>query len=344
MNTKVYNIENKNEFDIAVKEVSQIIKNGGIAVVPTETVYGLAADGMNEKAVAKIFKAKGRPADNPLIFHISNYEMLNDIAAEIPEKAKKLTEKFWPGPLTIILPKKPNVPHISTGGLESAAVRMPSHPFTAELIKACKTALTAPSANLSGKPSPTKFSHCFDDMNGRVDAIVDGGSCKVGLESTVISFLEETPILLRPGAVTPAQISEVIGEIKIAEAVLKELPGNEKTLSPGLKYKHYSPNADVFVVKGSFEKYKDYVENVNKKGVYGLVFDGEGEKLSIPCFEYGENHGGDLQAHKLFSALRKLDKMGAETVYARCPDTDGIGLAVYNRLIRAAAFQIIDLE
>ena len=270
--------------------------------------------------------------------------MIYDIAEKVPEKVKKLTDKFWPGPLTVILPKKSHVPHISTGGLESAAIRMPSHPFTSELIKECKTPLTAPSANLSGKPSPTEFIHCYDDMNGRVDAIVDGGACKVGLESTVISFLDEVPVLLRPGAVTPKQVEEVIGKIKVAEAVLKELPGNEKTLSPGLKYKHYSPNADVFVVKGSFEKYKNYVESIEKNNVFGLVFDGEAEKLSIPCFEYGENHGGELQAHRLFNGLRELDKMGATTIYARCPDTEGIGLAVYNRLIRAAAFQIIDLE
>ena len=344
MNTKVYTLENENNFNNAVNEVSELIKSGGIAVVPTETVYGLAADGMNEKAVAKIFAAKGRPSDNPLIFHIADFDMIYDIASEIPEKAKKLTNKFWPGPLTVILPKKSHVPHISTGGLESAAIRMPSHPFTRELIRKCGAALTAPSANLSGKPSPTEFSHCYDDMNGRVDAIVDGGSCKVGLESTVISFLEETPVLLRPGAVTPAQIEEVIGEIKVAEAVLKELPGNEKTLSPGLKYKHYSPNADVFIVKGSFENYKKFVENIGKERVFGLVFDGEGERLSIPCFEYGDNQGGELQAHRLFNGLRELDKMGAKIVYARCPAADGIGLAVYNRLIRAAAFQIIDLE
>ena len=343
-NTRIYKTDKKEEFEKAVKEVAKILKNGGNAIIPTETVYGLAADGMNEEAVKSIFEAKGRPGDNPLIFHVCDYKMVEELAEIIPNNAKKLMNKFWPGPLTVILPKKENVPKCASGGLNSVAVRMPSHPFAAAVIKESGKALTAPSANISGKPSPTDITHCIDDMNGKVDAIVDGGSCKVGVESTVISFLGEIPVLLRPGAVTPKEIEEEIGKIEIAKAITEEVNTGEKVLSPGMKYKHYSPAAEVYIIKGSFEAYKEYVESLKGDGIYGLVFDGEKEKLIIPALEYGEKDGAEHQAHELFCCLREFDKIGAKTVYARCPEMNGVGLAVYNRLIRAAAFKIIDLE
>lgn len=343
-NTKIYRTDTKENFEKAVDEVSDILKNGGLAIIPTETVYGLAADGMNEKAVKGIFEAKGRPGDNPLIFHVCDFEMVNELAETIPPKAKKLMDKFWPGPLTVILPKKEPVPKCATGGLDSVAVRMPSHPFAEAVIKKTGKALTAPSANVSGKPSPTDIVHCVDDMNGKVDAIVDGGSCQVGVESTVISFLGEIPMLLRPGAVTPEEIEKEIGKIELAKAITEEVKAGEKVLSPGMKYKHYSPSAEVYIVKGSFEAYKKYVEGLKGEGIYGLVFDGEKEKLGIPALEYGGEKGAELQAHKLFYCLREFDKINAKTVYARCPKMEGVGLAVYNRLVRAAAFKIINLE
>ncbi|MEG1965669.1 MAG: L-threonylcarbamoyladenylate synthase, partial [Oscillospiraceae bacterium] len=258
INTRLYTLdEAKNENTI--NEIAKILQEGGLAVIPTETVYGLAADGLNSQAVEKIFKAKGRPQDNPLIMHISNFEMIYEIASVVPETAIKLASKFWPGPFTMILPKKDIVPQVTSGGLNSVAIRMPSHPIARKIIEAARTPLAAPSANISGKPSPTSFSHCVEDMIGKVDAIIDGGDCDFGVESTVVSLLGDVPVLLRPGAITPEQIRDVIGKLDIAQAVTDKLENDEKVLSPGMKYKHYSPNAKVFIVKGSFEKFKNFI-------------------------------------------------------------------------------------
>ncbi|MEG3006698.1 MAG: L-threonylcarbamoyladenylate synthase [Oscillospiraceae bacterium] len=343
INTRLYTLdEAKNENTI--KEIAKILQEGGLAVIPTETVYGLAADGLNSQAVEKIFKAKGRPQDNPLIMHISNFEMIYEIASVVPETAIKLASKFWPGPFTMILPKKDIVPQVTSGGLNSVAIRMPSHPIARKIIEAARTPLAAPSANISGKPSPTSFSHCVEDMKGKADAIIDGGDCDFGVESTVVSLLGDVPVLLRPGAITPEQIRDVIGKLDIAQAVTDKLENDEKVLSPGMKYKHYSPNAKVFIVKGSFEKYKNFIENLNEDGIYGLVFTGESSRLAVNSLEYGDEKSSLEQAHNLFFKLRELDEKNARIVYARLPLQDGVGLAVYNRLIRAAAFEIIDLE
>lgn len=326
----------------STRQVGEILLSGGIVGIPTETVYGLAANAFDGAAVAKIFKAKGRPQDNPLIVHICDISQLDGVVSEIPENALLLAEKFWPGPLSVIMPKGDKIPDEVSCGLDTVAVRMPSHPAAAAIIKAAGVPLAAPSANLSGSPSPTTAQHVIDDMWGRADAIVDGGSCDVGVESTVVSLVGEKPRLLRPGGISLEQLESVLGEVEVDSAVLSELQENTKAASPGMKYKHYSPKARVIIVKGSFDNYRRFVSG--KKNCAALCFDGEGEKLSIPFIEIGREHDSSAQAHLLFEALRKLDDMGVETAYARCPDTDGVGLAVINRLLRAAAFTVLDVD
>ncbi len=325
-----------------VCEVGSILRNGGIVGIPTETVYGLAANAFDGRAVAKIFKAKGRPQDNPLIVHICDISQLEGVVSEIPDVALKLAENFWPGPLSIIMPKGENIPDEVSCGLDTVAVRIPSHPAARDIIKAAGVPLAAPSANLSGSPSPTTAKHVIDDMWGRADAILDGGSCDVGVESTVVTLVGEKPKLLRPGGISLEQLESVLGKVEVDSAVLSELQENAKAASPGMKYKHYSPKARVIIVKGSFENYRRFVSG--KKNCAALCFNGEGEKLSIPFIEIGREHDSSAQAHLLFEALRSLDDMGVETAYARCPDTDGVGLAVINRLLRAAAFTVIDVD
>ncbi len=326
----------------STRQVGEILRNGGIVGIPTETVYGLAANAFDGAAVAKIFKAKGRPQDNPLIVHICDISQLGEIVSSIPQGALALAEKFWPGPLSIIMPKGDRTPDEVSCGLDTVAVRMPSHPAAAAIIKAAGVPLAAPSANLSGSPSPTTAQHVVDDMWGRADAIVDGGSCDVGVESTVISLVGEKPRLLRPGGISLEQLESVLGEVEVDSAVLSELQENAKAASPGMKYKHYSPKARVIIVKGSFDNYRRFVSG--KKNSAALCFDGEGEKLDIPYIEIGREHDSSAQAHLLFEALRRLDDMGVQTAYARCPDTDGVGLAVINRLLRAAAFTVLDVD
>ena len=326
----------------SLSEIGGILRDGGIVGIPTETVYGLAANAFDGSAVAKIFKAKGRPQDNPLIVHISDISQLGTVVSEIPDSAYALAEKYWPGPLSIIMPKGERIPDEVSCGLETVAVRMPLHPAAREIISAAGVPLAAPSANLSGSPSPTTAQHVIDDMWGRADAIVDGGMCDVGVESTVVSLVGDKPRLLRPGGISLEQLESVLGEVEVDRAVLAELEPGQKAASPGMKYKHYSPKARVIILKGSFDNYRCFVKG--KKDCAALCFNGEGDKLDIPFIEIGREHDSNTQAHLIFDALRKLDEMGVQTAYARCPDTDGVGLAVINRLLRAAAFTVLDVD
>lgn len=326
----------------SLNEIGAILRGGGIVGIPTETVYGLAANAFDGSAVAKIFKAKGRPQDNPLIVHISDISQLDSVVSFAPESALKLAEKFWPGPLSIIMPKGDRIPDEVSCGLDTVAVRMPSHTAARAIISAAGVPLAAPSANLSGSPSPTTAQHVIDDMWGRADAIVDGGMCDVGVESTVVSLVGDVPRLLRPGGISLEQLESVLGEVEVDRAVLAELEPGQKAASPGMKYKHYSPKARVIIIKGSFSNYKSFVRG--KRECAALCFDGEGSELDIPFIEIGREHDSQAQAHLIFDALRKLDEMGVQTAYARCPDTDGVGLAVINRLLRAAAFTVLDVD
>lgn len=343
MKTKVICADKKNggEYRKAIDLAVSLLKSGEIAAVPTETVYGLAADAQNPDAVKKIFKAKGRPQDNPLIVHISSFDQLERAAHDIPEKVFSLTRDFWPGPLTVVLKKNPSIPDVTSGGLDTAAFRMPSHPVIRDIIKTGDILIAAPSANISGRPSGTNAADVFSDFNGLIPLILDGGVCDIGVESTVISFVSETPVLLRPGFVTVEDIESRIGKIDISPAVLGPVKSGEKAMSPGMKYKHYSPDCDVFLVKGSSTDYRDFVKKNDGCGVFALCFDGEQPIKNSLC--YGKENDFAEQAKNIFSALRQLDKAGAKTVYVHCPNPKGVALATYNRLIRAAAFKIIEL-
>ncbi|MBQ8451879.1 MAG: threonylcarbamoyl-AMP synthase [Clostridia bacterium] len=330
--------------DESIELACTLLKSGEVVGVPTETVYGLAGDSRNPEAVKKIFEAKGRPQDNPLIVHISNRKMLDGLVKNVPENARKLMDAFWPGPLTIIMPKGNLVCKETCAGLDSVGIRMPSNVIAQTIIEKSGVPFAAPSANLSGKPSPTNAEDVFADMNGRIPLIIDGGESNAGVESTVVSCLNETPIILRPGVITKEMMENVLKtEVQIARAITEDVKKDEKVLSPGMKYKHYAPNANVFIVKGDFEKFKTFVESKTEPGIFALVFDGEDKKLQIDAICYGKNGDSLSQAHNLFTKLRELDRLGAKTVYARCPEIDGVGLAVYNRLIRSAGFKIIEL-
>ena len=246
-----------------IQRAGDILRRGGLVAIPTETVYGLAANALDGEAVKKIYQAKGRPSDNPLIVHISRFSQLAPLVREVPESAQKLAAAFWPGPLTIILPKSDVIPQQTSGGLDTVAVRCPSHPTARAVIDAAGVPLAAPSANLSGKPSPTTFLHVREDLTGRVDALLDGGDCDVGVESTVLTLATPVPRLLRPGGVTLSQLRQVLGKVEVDPAVLHQMEAGQKAASPGMKYKHYSPAADVVIVDASPE---DYVEYVNQKG------------------------------------------------------------------------------
>ncbi len=341
METKIFKITSPD--DEKIGEVGQILRNGGLVAIPTETVYGLAGNALDGNSAKKIFSAKGRPSDNPLIVHISSLEQWDSLVRYIPESAKALADAFWPGPLTVILPKSDKVPTEVSGGLDTVAVRMPENEIARAIIESAGVPLAAPSANLSGSPSPTRACHVIEDMNGRIDAIVDSGDCSVGVESTVLSLAVSPARLLRPGKITAEMIADVIGEVEIDDAVFEKLREGQRVISPGTKYKHYSPKAEVIIVKGDFEKYSAYLKENCEAGTVALCFDGEQEMLQVPAVSYGEKGDALSQAKHIFDALRAVDKLGAKRVYARFPEKDGMGLAVFNRLLRAAAFNIIEL-
>ena len=323
----------------SINTATEILKNGGIVAIPTETVYGLAASAYDDNAIKKVFSAKGRPQDNPLIVHIANMEMLNEIAEDIPEKALECARKFWPGPFTMVLKKKNSIAESVSAGLSSVAVRMPSNKIARDIIKESGLPLAAPSANSSGKPSPTEPQHVLSDLDGKIDAVVMGEICEVGVESTVVTFLGEHPSLLRPGAVTLEQLREVLPDITVDKAVLSELEQGQEAASPGMKYKHYSPKAEVFLVEGD-----GFAEFVNEKqNCFAICFLEELNRVNVPKIEYGSEEDAQTLAKNIFSALREVDKLNAKTVYVHAPKKTGVGLAVYNRLIRAAAFKVIKL-
>ena len=329
----------------SVQYAGELLKKGEIVAIPTETVYGIAADCTNESAVAKIFTAKGRPQDNPLIVHIASLDMLRGIVSAFPPQAEKLAAAFWPGPLTMILPRGEKPCAATCAGLDSVGVRFPSHPAAQAVIRAAGVPLSAPSANLSGKPSPTNARDVFADMQGRLPLVLDGGDCKAGVESTVVSLLGDAPVILRPGYVTKEQMQQVLGgEVLVSEAITHAVKAGEKVLSPGMKYKHYAPDAELTLVKGDFASFAEYVGGMPEKNTWCLCFDGEEKTLPVPAIAYGTEGDGASQAHEIFSLLRELDRRGAKKVYVRCPDESGISLAVYNRLLRAAAFRVVDLR
>ncbi len=329
--------------DNSVEYAAKLLKRGEVVAIPTETVYGLGANAFDENAVRKIFEAKGRPADNPLIVHISELSQIEQLVTLIPRLAVICAEKFWAGPLTMIMPKSPRIPMVTSGGLDTVGIRMPSNETARKIISACGFPIAAPSANISGSPSPTSAQHVFNDMNGRIPAIVDGGNCCVGVESTVISFEGRDNIrLLRPGFISVEDLKEVTENVLIDKGVLSMLDENASASSPGMKYKHYAPKAEITIIEGNSEKFRNFVkENGNAKTTLMIFENSDCQGLDFPTLCYGNT--SEEQAQRLFDILRELDNIGAEQVYARCPNKNGVGLAVYNRLLRAAAFRVIKL-
>lgn len=324
---------------------AEIIQSGGLLAIPTETVYGLGADGLNPEAVRRIFEAKGRPQDNPLILHIPDAGWLERYCEEIPPEAYALAERFWPGPLTMILKRKPLVPDVTTGGLDTVGVRCPDHPVTLEIIRAAGVPVAAPSANTSGRPSCTTAAHVREDMWGKIDGIMDGGPCAVGVESTIIDLTATPHRLLRPGGVPLEALEEVLGPVSVDRAVTGLLGQGEQPRAPGMKYRHYAPQAPVTVVAGPPEASAAYIAAHM------------GEKSGIVCFrEFLDRFAGHVtcelgpaedraeQARRVFDALRRFDGTDVTEIWAQCPDSRGLGLAVENRLKKAAGFHVITLS
>lgn len=326
----------------SVEYAGELIRQGEVVGMPTETVYGLAANALDPEAVKKIFIAKGRPQDNPLIVHISRMEMLEGLVTEIPELAKKCAVEFWPGPLTMILPKRGIIPYTTSAGLDTVGIRMPSNKTARALIDAAGVPLAAPSANLSGSPSPTKAIHVYNDMNGRIPCILDDGGCAVGVESTVIAFEGDSIRLLRPGFISVEDLKTVCENVTVDKGVTEAVAADAVVASPGMKYKHYAPKADVTIIDGSLEDYRKYcAENADKETVLMVFNESDAEGMGLKAIVYGSD--SKQQAQKLFDVLRQLDELNIKKVFARCPEKTGVGLAVYNRLLRAAGFQVIKL-
>ncbi len=330
-------------FQADIAAAARIIAQGGMVAVPTETVYGLAADALSEDAVRRIFEAKRRPQDNPVIVHVASADQILPLVTDVPPMAKELIEIFWPGPLTLVLPKSRLIPDAVCAGLSTVAVRFPSHPVMQKLISAAGLPLAAPSANLSGKPSPTCVAHVLQDLDGRIDAVIDGGVCQVGVESTVVSFENEEPTLLRPGGISLEQLQLVLGKVNIAQAVLQQMEQGQVPAAPGMKYRHYAPSAKLVLVKGSLNAFVEFVNQRADLGVAALCFSGEERGLKVPAVPYGAQDNPQQQAQLLFGALRQLDALNCTQIYARCPLAYGPALAVYNRLLRAAEFEVLRL-
>lgn len=324
-----------------LETAGSILRKGGLVGIPTETVYGLAANALDEQAVRRIFAAKGRPADNPLIVHICELSQWAPLVRELPESALALAKRFWPGPLTVILPKSDRVPAGTSGGLDTVAVRFPAHPAAQAVIRAAGVPLAAPSANRSGLPSPTTFADLRAHMEGRAEALLDGGDCGVGVESTVVSLAGDRPRLLRPGGVTPEELRAVLGELELDPAVLHRLEEGRRAPSPGMKYKHYAPRTALTLVDASPQ---GFANTVNKSGAVSLCFSEDIPLLKGNSVNYGSRYDSFEQARLLFSALHRLDSLGAESAFAHLPRKAGVGLAVYNRLLRAAGFQVLRPE
>ncbi len=326
-----------------IEEAAAILKKGGLVGIPTETVYGLGANGLDPEAVGRIFAAKGRPQDNPLILHVPSADWLSRWCAEVPETAYRLAERFWPGPLTMILKRGPAVPDVVTAGLDTVGMRCPDHPVTRAIIEAAGVPVAAPSGNTSGRPSPTTAVHMLEDMDGKIDAIVDGGPCAVGVESAIIDLTVDPPRLLRPGGVTLEQLREVLGDVAVDDAVLRPMGEGERPRAPGMKYRHYAPRAPVTVVTGEPDRSAAWIAAHAGAGDGVICFDEfAGEFPGKTVERLGPAHDKGEQARRVFDALRAFDSTAVPAIWAQCPDPAGIGLAVANRLNKAAGFHIVE--
>lgn len=341
MKTKILPADGQDTAQIA----AEILKSGGLVAIPTETVYGLGADGLNEAAVAKIFQVKGRPQDNPLILHVTGAEQIGLFCHHIPQAAYDLAAAFWPGPLTMVLPARDIVPRRTTAGLSTVAVRCPDSDITRQIIRLAGVPIAAPSANLSGKPSTTTAQHVLHDHDGKIEAVVDGGPCRVGVESTIVDLTEARPRLLRPGGITPEQLTAILGDLVVDKAVTAQIDKDAVVKAPGMKYRHYAPDCQVVIVSGSREKAAAYIHAHFSPGDRVLCFREE-LPLYAGCapLAYGDEADAATLSAGLFSALRELDDPAIGMVFARCPVGGGVAYAVQNRLKKAAAFHIVDAE
>ncbi len=352
METAIINIteETQNQETIMekIRTAGHIIRQGGLVAFPTETVYGLGADALNPQASEKIYAAKGRPSDNPLIIHISNMGDLEKIAKNVPKSARKLAERFWPGPLTMIFEKSDIVPLETTGGLQTVAVRMPSHPAALLLIESGGGFIAAPSANTSGRPSPTRAEHVAEDMKGRIPMILDGGPVGIGIESTIVDFSAEVPMILRPGYITADMIRETIGEVRMDPGLIPDDSGISPK-APGMKYRHYAPKAQLILVEGSKEHVQEKINQLAKEaskegksvGIIGTDETRDGYPLGI-VKSIGTRTDGASIARHLYGVLREFDQLDVEIIYSESFSEAGIGQAVRNRMMKAAGHQIIE--
>lgn len=342
MNTQIFSISPDNPDAACLDICADILRDGGLVAFPTETVYGLGADATDAQAAKKIYAAKGRPSDNPLIIHVASPEDAEKYAHTCP-LYYSLAKAFMPGPLTVVLKKKATVPDSVTGGLDTVAVRCPSHPVARALIQSCGFAVAAPSANVSGSPSPTQASHVIKDLSGVIDAIIDGGESEIGLESTIVKIDGDSLTLLRPGAITADALRCVCENVNIAPAVTHALAADERPLSPGMKYRHYAPSVPLVLLDGDRETVMKFLHNAqNAEKCAILCYHEELEELRFDrLIDVGEKDDLATQAQRLFSALRRADELDCDIIYAHIPPTEGIGLALYNRLIRAAAHTVL---
>ena len=326
-----------------VEQAAQILRGGGLVALPTETVYGLGANGLDAAAVRRIFAAKGRPQDNPLILHIPEPAWLDRYCEDVPPLAWKLAERFWPGPLTMILKRRAMVPDETTGGLDTVGMRCPRHEVTLRIIAAADVPIAAPSANTSGRPSCTTAADVREDMDGKIEAVVDGGRCRVGVESTILDLTGERPRLLRPGGLPLEELEAVCGAIEVDKAVVQQLAAGEQPKAPGMKYRHYAPKAPVTVVTGDAECAADYILGHIGPGGGVICFDEFAPLFADYVAEkLGSVFDKEMQARYVFDALRAFDATDVTEIWAQCPDTAGLGLAVANRLKKAAGFHVVE--
>lgn len=355
METKIVRIDAEGkEFSVqeeqALQEAGRILRQGGLVAFPTETVYGLGGDALNPESSRKIYTAKGRPSDNPLIIHIADIEALPLIVKEVNEKVRKVAESFWPGPLTIILPKSDKVPKETTGGLDTVAVRLPSHPVAQRLIEYAGGYVAAPSANVSGKPSPTLAKYVIEDMDGRIDMIIDGGEVGIGLESTIVDLTVDPPQILRPGYITQEMLNEVLGQVDVDKTILDNSSGLAPK-APGMKYRHYAPKGDLTIVTGEALAVVDYINE------QALSYEMTGKKVGIIASEemlrqyrasivknIGNRTDEATIARNLYRILREFDEEGAEIIFSEAFDDGGMGQAIMNRLLKAAGHKVVKLD
>lgn len=346
MKTIIEKIDKNQKNTDIIREAGRILKEGGLVAFPTETVYGLGANALNEDAAKKIYAAKGRPSDNPLIIHITNMKALDKIVSEVPEKAVKVAEKYWPGPLTMIFNKSDIVPYGTTGGLDTVAVRMPVDEIAREVIDAGGGYIAAPSANTSGRPSPTTAQHVAEDLTGRVDMIVDGGAVEIGVESTILDVTVEPPMILRPGAITKEMFEEVIGEVTVDRTLIRP-DSKQVPKAPGMKYRHYAPKADLTIIEGPLEKVvKEINKRAKEKSEAGYKVGVIGTEETVADYKSGDvkcigtRADESTIAANLFRILREFDDDQVDYIYSESFDTAGIGSAIMNRLLKAAGHHI----